>query len=196
MSMPSYRPICDTWILARAKLKGRRKYYGAYLGGFPERARALLGVKLSEPLLHVCGGKAKYYPYKRGFGPNDKTLDLDPKTKPDYLQDAREPFPICDLECLVNDCPEYYEKWPGILIDPPYSEIDAAHYNVGASVYPKPNLLVKNAIEVLPVGGKVGIIHYIWPKPPKNARLVATIQVLCGYNNRARLFSVYEKEFR
>ena len=39
-----YRPITDTWFLARAKLKGGVKYYGAYLGGFPERARALLGV--------------------------------------------------------------------------------------------------------------------------------------------------------
>ena len=29
----SYRPITDNWILARAKLKGGRKYYGA-LGFF------------------------------------------------------------------------------------------------------------------------------------------------------------------
>ena len=28
----SYRPITDTWILARAKLKGGRKYYGNYTG--------------------------------------------------------------------------------------------------------------------------------------------------------------------
>ena len=39
----SYRPITDFWFLARAKLKGGKKYYGAYLGGFPERARVLLG---------------------------------------------------------------------------------------------------------------------------------------------------------
>ena len=43
----SYRPIADLWILARAKLKpnpdGTKRFsYGAYLGGFPERARALL----------------------------------------------------------------------------------------------------------------------------------------------------------
>ena len=89
----SYRPITDTWILARAKLTGGKKYYGAYLGGFPERARALLGCKLTDPVLHVCGGMAKAYPYKRGFGPNDRTLDLDPNCEPDFLQDARLPFP-------------------------------------------------------------------------------------------------------
>src|SRR3990167_7927493 len=72
----SYRPITDTWFLARAKLKDGKKYYGAYLGGFPERARALLGAMIDEPVLHVCGGMAKQYPYKGGFGVNDKTLDL------------------------------------------------------------------------------------------------------------------------
>jgi len=52
----SYRPITDIWFLARAKLKGGVEYYGAYLGGFPERARALLGATINEPVLHVCGG--------------------------------------------------------------------------------------------------------------------------------------------
>jgi hypothetical protein len=46
--MSNYRPITDTWILERAKLKGGQKYYGAYLGGFPERARALLGVTINQ----------------------------------------------------------------------------------------------------------------------------------------------------
>lgn len=35
----SYRPITDFWFLARAKLKGGEKYYGAYLGGFNNRLR-------------------------------------------------------------------------------------------------------------------------------------------------------------
>ena len=80
----SYRPLCDVWFLARAKLKGGQKYYGAYLGGFPERARALLGCRLDQPVLHICGGMARLYPYRRGFGPVDKTLDLDPACKPDF----------------------------------------------------------------------------------------------------------------
>lgn len=179
-AMSNYRPICDLWILARAKLKGGVKYYGAYLGGFPERARALLGVQLNDPVLHVCGGMAKHYPYKRAFGPNDKTLDLDTTVEPDFLQDAREPFPG-------------EGTWRGVLIDPPYSEEDAKHYTVGAGVYPKPNQLVKNAFDVLPVGGRVGIIHYIVPSPPKNSVFVACVGIICGFNNRVRVFTVFEK---
>lgn len=190
----SYRPITDMWFLARAKLKGGEKYYGAYLGGFPERARALLGCKLTDPVLHVCGGKAKLYPYKRGFGPNDKTLDLDPACNPDFLQDARDPFPWANypLICPEQSMPQDPKPWGGILIDPPYSEQDAAHYLPGAEKYPKPNQLIANALEVLPSGGRVGLIHYILPSP-KDAIFVACIGVVCGFNNRIRVYSVFEK---
>jgi len=180
------------WFLARAKLKGGKKYYGAYLGGFPERARALLGCKLTDPVLHVCGGMAKDYPYKRGFGPNDKTLDLDPACNPDFLQDARESFPwayTSTPEDLVQLPPT---PWSGILIDPPYSEQDATHYLPGADKYPKPNQLIANALEVLPSGGRVGLIHYILPSP-KDAIFVACVGVVCGFNNRIRVYSVFEK---
>lgn len=182
----SYRPITDMWFLARAKLKGGEKYYGAYLGGFPERARALLGCRIDQPVLHVCGGKAKLYPYKRGFGSNDKTLDLDPDLVPDFLCDARNPFPSGR-----DRIPGH--QWAGILIDPPYSLEDAAKYKAGSDAYPSPNLLLKNAFEVLPVGGRVGIIHYILPSPPKNSIFVAAVGVLCGFNNRVRIYSVFEK---
>ena len=195
----SYRPICDVWFLARAKYKGGVKRYGAYLGGFPERARALLGCKINEPVLHVCGGMAKLYPYKRGFGPNDKTLDLDPSVQPDFLQDARETFPWCNVTYIVNplDNPTnpvipVKRYWSGILIDPPYTEADAAHYVPGADKYPKPNQLIKNALEVLPVGGRVGLIHYILPNP-QGGIFVAAVGVLCGFNNRIRIYSVFEK---
>lgn len=175
----SYRPITDVWFLARAKLKDGRKYYGAYLGGFPERARALLGVTINQPVLHVCGGMAKFYPYVAGFGPNDKTLDLDAATEPDYLQDARSPLP---------------SGFDAMLIDPPYSEEDAAHYlqGQGRVAYPKPNELVRNALSALNTGQRVGIIHYMLPQA-KNARFVACVGVICGFNNRMRCYSVFEK---
>lgn len=177
----SYRPITDVWFLARAKLKGGRRYYGAYLGGFPERARVLLGVSVWDPVLHVCGGMARHYPYAGGFGHNDRTLDLDPATEPDYLQDARDPFP-----------PGY----KAILIDPPYSEPDADHYVPGRAAYPSPTHLLNNALAALDVGGRVGIIHYIVAKPgphAPNAKFVAAVAVMCGFNNRVRAFSVWEK---
>jgi hypothetical protein len=177
----SYRPITDVWFLARAKLKGGRKYYGAYLGGFPERARILIGAGIDDQVLHVCGGMARHYPYAGGFGHYDKTLDLDPATKPDFLQDARNPFP---------------HLWKHILIDPPYSEPDAEHYAPGRANYPTPTHLLNNALHALTRGGRVGIIHYIVAKPgPKAppAKFVAAVAVMCGFNNRVRAFSVWEK---
>lgn len=183
----SYRPITDVWFLARAKLKDGRKYYGAYLGGFPERARWLLGASISEPVLHVCGGMARYYPYSAGFGAHDATLDIDPGTEPDYLQDAREPYPTAPSGQLEP------VSWRAVLIDPPYSEQDAAKYKAGASVYPTPNILIKNALAVLPIGGRVGLIHYSLPAQPKNAKFIAAVGVLCGFNNRIRCFSVFER---
>jgi hypothetical protein len=180
------------WFLARCKYKSGIKRYGCYLGGFPERARALLGCKINEPVLHVCGGCAKDYPYKRAFGPNDKTLDLDPAVQPDYLQDAREPFPCCSYDYTHLKAPVENPPWAGILIDPPYTEQDATHYVPGADKYPKPNQLVKNALEVLPSGGRVGIIHYILPNP-QGAIFVACVGVISGFNNRIRVYSVFER---
>jgi len=171
------------WILARAKLKEGRRYYGAYPGGFPERARVLLGASLNTPVLHVCGGMARFYPYSRGFGPYDKTLDLDPETSPDFLQDARLPYPLSDRGL-----------WRAILMDPPYSEEEAANYKVGSSKYPRPGSLLANAMVALRLGGRVGIIHYLVPKTPEGARFVAVAGVMVGQNNRLRAFTVFEKE--
>lgn len=200
----SYRPITDQWILARAKLKPQadgtpRKYYGAYLGGFPERARVLIGCALDSPLLHVCGGMAKHYPYARGFGLMDKTLDLDKKCEPDFWMDARAPrWPKRHRAKASHDgvkgtITEDGLEWGGILIDPPYSELDAENYMPGRQCYPLPNHLVQLAINHVRIGYKIGIIHYVWPACPKNAMEVAKISVTCGRNNRERCFVVYER---
>jgi hypothetical protein len=182
----SYRPITDIWFLARAKLKYGQKLYGSYPGGFPERARVVLGLPIYDPLLHVCGGKVKYYPYPHAIGPNDKTLDLDESLAPDYLQDARDPFPTVD------------GGWPAILMDPPYSKEDAKHYRTGPDKYPQPNLLLKNGLMAVRPGGRVGILHYLVPRPPSEnigfkTRFVACIGVVVGFNNRIRAFTVFER---
>ena len=53
---------------------------------------------------------ARDYPYKRAFGPNDMTLDLDPLCKPDFLQDARNPFPLS----LSTNGSGLQDFWAGI----------------------------------------------------------------------------------
>lgn len=178
MSAFKFRPICDSWILARAKLNNGEKFYGAYPGGFLLRARALLGVRMDDPVLHVCGGKARFYPYD-GFGPNDRTLDLDPALEPDFLQDARDPYP---------------SGFKAVLADPPYSEEDARKYVPGAKAYPPPGLILKLGLQAVGPGGRVGILHYFPPSPPKGAIFVALVSIYVGFNNRARCLSIFESK--
>ncbi len=176
----SYRPITDVWILARPKVK----YYGAYPNGFLERARALLGVTPFDSVLHVCGGMARHYPAKpRGFGPNDQTLDLDPALTPEYLQAATDAMPRQD------------GGWSALIADPPYTEADAEHYAPGAGAFPSANKILRNMLDVVRVGGRVGMLHYVLPQPPRDGvRFVACVGVIVGFNNRMRCFSVFEKE--
>jgi hypothetical protein len=176
----SYRPICDLWILARPKVK----YYGAYPNGFLERGRALLSARRHEPVLHVCGGHAKAYPTWATLCPHDRTLDLDAATHPDYVQDARAPLPQTPTE----------HGWPAIICDPPYTETDAAKYQPGAAVFPLANQLLKNALAAVRVGGRVGMLHYVLPQPPREGvKFVACVGVIAGYNNRMRVYSVFER---
>lgn len=179
--MSNYRPICDTWILARPKVK----YYGAYPNGFLERAKALLGVNRKDRVLHVCGGAAKQYPAWAALCPNDWTLDLDERLNPDYLWDATKPLPGGD------------GLWDGILCDPPYTLEDAEHYAVHTDLMPKPNALLRNALRSVRDGGRVGMLHYVLPQPPREGvKFVACVGVIVGFNNRMRVFSVFEKVAR
>lgn len=175
----TYRPIADKWFLTRSRLLGGQKYYGAYPGGFLERARALMGVHISDPVLHVCSGVVRWYPYhSRAVGPNDATLDLDPMTNPDYCQDARDSYPL---------------GFKAIIADPPYGPEEAAHYAPGPALYPTPGTILRRSLEALEPGRRVGILHWYPPQPPKGAIYVAEITVTIGFNNRPRTFAVYEK---
>lgn len=177
-----YRPITDMWFLARARLKGGVRYYGAYLGGFPERARALLGVTIRQPVLHVCGGMAHLYPHRGGYGQFDARMDMAAATEPEHLQDVREPWTV------------EKRQYGAFLIDPPYSPIDAEHYAPGPGNYPLPNQIMNRAFEIMEVGQRVGMIHYMLPACPKKTRkFIAGVGVVCGFNNRIRIFSVFEK---
>lgn len=184
----SYRPITDVWILARPKVK----YYGAYPSGFLERARNLLGVSLDDVVLHVCSGRVRDYPF-RGLGPNDKTLDINEQLAPDY---------VCDL--TSQDIPSYEpnevtrQRWPAILTDPPYTQADADQYSHGRKHLPTSGALLKKCLEAVRPGGRVGMLHYEWPRPPRaidgnQIRSIAAVGVLVGFANRIRCFSVFER---
>ena len=112
---------------------------------------------------------------------------MDESVAPDFMQDARSPWPL--FETGNNDM-----KWDHILIDPPYSPEDARRYPPGAETYPTPEQLLKRAVEVLAPGGRVGIIHYLWPRPvPGLSKEIAVVAVGTGRQSRARWFTVFEK---
>ena len=169
----TYRPICDVWLLARPKVK----YHGAYPNGFLQRARVLIGCSYTDSVLHVCSGKVSDYPNK-GFGVNDATVDIDVGLNPDFVCDVSKKIPVGD--------------WKGILIDPPYTQEDANNYVVPD--LPNPNKLVRDCINSVDVGRKVGMLHYVCPSCPGNAKFIGFVGVLVGFNNRIRCFSVYEKK--
>jgi hypothetical protein len=61
--------------------------------------------------------------------------------------------------------------------------------------FPSANLILKNMLAVVRPGGRVGMLHYVLPQPPKTGvRFVACVGVIVGYNNRMRVFSVFERE--
>lgn len=182
----SYRPICDVWILARSKVK----YFGAYPGGFLERARCLVGADYEARVLHVCSGRVRDYPY-RGLGEHDLTLDLDPALKPDFVLDANEPesYSKARDRAMANGRPI-----KAVLADPPYSEEWAQNYAVKDSL-PTANNIVKYSVErLLPIGGRVGVLSMEWPLYPKaKAKQVALVGVYVGNGNIGRTFAVFEK---
>lgn len=221
----TYRPITDVWILGRPKVK----YYGSFPAGFLERARALLGVTIHDPVLHVCGGKVRDYqsgPMKgKGLGPNDCTVDLDPALDPDFLLDVRtigtnpgDVFPFwtpdpdadfrsgdgiitgtfdvtADGEGPFSDYNDADRRpWAASLIDRPYTEADAEHYVPGSEVLPNLNDLLRRALSVTRIGGRVGVLDYILPRPPRDdVKFIAMIAVGTGYDQRLRCFSVFER---
>jgi hypothetical protein len=230
----SYRPIAgDPWILARPKLRKHgeddKGFYGSYPAGFLWRARSLLGIHFNDPLLHICGGRVKDYAGDSdGLGPNDRTIDIDPKTSPDFLMDVRDiglrpgkKFPLrvptedfqgnpttgfvvanVEKKTRAADSPLLVDGrdfdplmlWPAALIDRPYTLADAEHYmdGKGHEVFPE-NLgeLLASVMSIVRPGGCIGVLDYLVPGPPKDAKFVSMTPVWCGFNNRIRAYSVF-----
>jgi xanthosine utilization system XapX-like protein len=82
------------------------------------------------------------------------------------------------------------------LIDRPYTEEDAKHYiPLVHDKLPNINTLLKAALSIVPPGGKVGVLDYFVPRPPKKGvKFVGLVGVLVGFGNRLRAFSVFERE--
>lgn len=191
----SFRPIGDRWILGRPKVK----YFGAYPAGFLLRARDMLGVGHGDQVLHVCGGRVRDYlcgpgcpgnasvTHFHGWGEYDITMDLDESLKPDLFGDAGA---LIDYRRAIEAHPQIQ----AVLADPPYTVEFAANYQPGAERFPTVDAIVRNAIEILPIGGRVGVLSLQWPRYPKNkARQIYVGAVYVGNGNLGRTFAVFER---
>jgi hypothetical protein len=178
----SYRPITDVWILARSKVK----FFGAYPAGFLSRARDLLGVTIRDQVLHVCSGRVRRYPM-RGFGSCDVTMDLDRKLRPDIVADASQR----DAYFAAITA---YPQIQAVLADPPYTPEFAKQYRPGPEHFVTADEIVKHSIDILPIGGRVGVLSLHWPRYPKTrARQIALAGVVVGNGNLGRWFAVFER---
>jgi len=178
----SFRPVTDVGLFARRK----HDCYGGFFAGSLERMRLPLGVQIDEPVLFVCAGGVRHYPFA-GFGPFDLTVDCRPALKPDYLLDVRKDLP---------ECPHDPAGWRAMIVDPPWSREEARNYGT-EDAYPEPGPLLRRCLEHTRPGGRVGILHWVLPRPPKEVH-GCDIRFVFGmpmalYGETWRGYAVFEK---
>jgi hypothetical protein len=150
---------------------GPEPVYGQYPRGLIAKALAWLCCQRHQ-VLHVCSGSLP-----RGEG---LRVDVRAAARPDILADGRE-LPFAD------------GTWHGgILIDPPYS----AHYarELYHVEYPRPSHLLREAARVIAPGGRIGIVHYITPKPAPGTFFVKAFAVSTGFDMPMRALSFFERD--
>ena len=220
----AYRPLTDTMLLCRPKVPYYGAYPSGflerarYLLGVTINSPVLhiCGGRVKDYQSGPMRGK--------GLGPHDRTVDLDPSVEPDYLLDVRRigvnPGDVTPCLQLNRDSYEWepatFENteddegvwrtdhdrvhrvrhpYHACLIDRPYTEEDADKYGETDRTHlPALNDLLRRALSITREGGRVGVLDYYFPRPPRDGvKLIFVGGVLCGWGNRIRCFSVYER---
>ena len=118
-------------------------------------------------MLHVCSGSLRL-PW---------TVDIRPEVKPWIVADG------CAL-------PLQDSSFPAVLLDPPYVPAWARQYGTR---YPPTYPLLREAARVVRRGGRIGILHFLVPFPPKGTKIVKVLGVSVGVGYQMRAFTVYER---
>lgn len=148
--------------------------YGAFPKRFVPWAIRLLGCA-SRPteVLHVCSGALTREDVMGGT-----RVDLRPEAAPDVVADGRA-LPFDDA------------SWRAVMIDPPYSPEYAR--DLYGTEYPRPSHLLREAARVCRPGGRIAILHFLVPSPPKGCALVGVRGVTQGCGYRIRALTIYER---
>jgi len=156
--------------LVAAEDLGPAPVYGQYPRKLIAKALPWLRCERRE-ILHVCSGSLP-----RGEGIR---VDVRPEARPDILADGRH-LPLAGGSVMA------------VLIDPPYS----AHYarELYGVEYPRPSHLLREAARVVRPGGRIGIVHYITPKPVRGTTFVRAFGLSTGFDMPMRALTFFERD--
>lgn len=144
--------------------------FGQFPRGLIDQLLPLLRARRHE-VLHVCSGSL---PPGEGI-----RVDLRQEARPDVRADGRA-------------LPFRSGAFRAVLLDPPYTPEYAE--GLYGTDYPLPSHLLAEAARVVQPGGRVALVHFSVPYPPKGCRFVRVVAVStgCGYALRAVTF--FERE--
>ena len=163
--------LYGTWVMGN-NYQVKSTYYGGYPHGYLKRIKALFPDK--KKVFHLFGGKVDTEII------DGKTIDINPKMKPDYLGDAHNMSEFID------------EKFDLILADPPYSVEDCEHYG---TTMVKRTTILKECVKLLEDKGHLVWLDQVLPMYRK-AELKTTgyIGMVKSTNHRFRVVTIFEKQ--
>jgi hypothetical protein len=169
------------WLIG-ATWGNESDFYGSYPRGYLKRIMALFPTEPktildrgleARDILHVFSGSLKPGPYVR--------LDINAELEPDIVGS------VYDASKL------FFGKRPFRLViaDPPYSAVDAEHYNAPMVDRGK---AIRALAQVTKPGGHLVWLDVCWPLHSKTQwRTVGRITVIRSTNHRVRMCTIFER---
>lgn len=162
--------VVGTWIMGN-DYRVKSEYYGGYPAGYLRRIKALFPDK--KNVLHLFSGKVDLDAFP------GKTVDINPDTLPDYVDDAQR----------LTNVP--LEEFDLVLADPPYSVEDCEHYK---TTMVKRNVVMRALGERLQPGAHVVWLDQVLPMYRKDQFATeAHILMVKSTNHRVRAISVFKR---
>ena len=144
-------------------------YYGQYPSTFVKR---ILGMFHGQSILHLCCGRCKI--------PGAVNVDM-------------HNLPEVDVIADVENLPESLKanQFDVVLIDPPYSELDAQRYKVPRLV--NAQRVMQQAKQSLKIGGYLCWLDEKYPSYRRPEwQLVGLIGIVTGFERRTRILSIFK----
>jgi hypothetical protein len=164
------RRVVGTWIMGQ-NYTVKSTYYGGYPHGYLKRVKSLFPDK--KNVLHVFSGKVDTEVFP------GKTVDSNPTTEPDYLDDAHTMLGVP------------LESFDLVLADPPYSVEDCDHYQC---TMVKRNVVMRTLGHRLPTGAHVVWLDQVLPMFRKDQFAIeAVIGMVKSTNHRFRVITIFRK---